>query len=287
MPQSIIAAPVAMLGLASPDGDAGAARAATAAGSIFVLSTFSTTPVEQVVDAASGPVWFQLYVYKDRAASVALVERVEAAGCSAIELTVDAPVLGVRERDVRSGFAFPDGLWAPNLTADSRRPEVGPSTPVAASFAAMIDPGLTWDDVAWLRSITTLPILVKGIVRADDAERAVEAGASGVVVSNHGGRQLDTAPAAIDVLGSITDAVGDRIEVLVDGGIRRGTDVVKALALGARAVQIGRPLVWGLATDGREGVAHVFSILRQELDIAMALCGCRSLDEITPDLVSP
>ncbi len=275
----IIAAPVALLGMAHPDGDAAAARAATAAGSIFVLSTFSTTPVEQVVDAARGPVWFQLYVYKDRAASAALVNRVEAAGCSAIELTVDAPVLGLRERDVRNAFALPDGLWVPNLTADARRP--------AAAFPAMIDPGLTWDDLAWLRSITTLPILVKGIVRADDAQRAVEAGASGIVVSNHGGRQLDTAPATIDVLGSITQAVGNRIDVLFDGGIRRGTDVVKALALGARAVKIGRPVLWGLATDGQKGVAHVFNILQQELDVAMALCGCRSLDEITPDLLSP
>ena len=283
----IIAAPVALLGMAHPDGDAAGARAATAAGSIFVLSTFSTTPVEQVVEVAAGPVWFQLYVYKDRAASAALVERVEAAGCSAIELTVDAPVLGLRERDVRNAFAFPDGLWAPNLTVDARRPEARPGSELAAVFAAMIDPGLTWDDVAWLRSITTLPILVKGIVRADDAQRAAEAGASGIVVSNHGGRQLDTAPATIDVLGSITQAVGNRIDVLFDGGIRRGTDVVKALALGARAVQIGRPVLWGLATDGQEGVAHVFNILQQELDVAMALCGCRSLDEITPDLVSP
>jgi 4-hydroxymandelate oxidase len=275
----IIAAPVALLGMAHTDGDAAAARAATAAGSIFVLSTLSTTPVEQVVDAARGPVWFQLYVYKDRAASEALVNRVEAAGCSAIELTVDAPVLGVRERDVRNAFALPDGLLVPNLRADQRRP--------AAAFAEMIDPGLTWDDLAWLRSITTLPILVKGIVRADDAKRAVEAGASGIVVSNHGGRQLDTAPATIDVLGSITQTVGNRIDVLFDGGIRRGTDVVKALALGARAVQIGRPVLWGLATDGQKGVAHVFNILQQELDVAMALCGCRSLDEITPDLLSP
>ena len=216
-----------------------------------------------------------------------MVKRLEAAGCSAIELTVDAPVLGLRERDVRNAFAFPDGLWAPNLTVDARRPEARPGSELAAVFAAMIDPGLTWDDVAWLRSITTLPILVKGIVRADDAQRAAEAGASGIVVSNHGGRQLDTAPATIDVLGSITQAVGNRIDVLFDGGIRRGTDVVKALALGARAVQIGRPVLWGLATDGQEGVAHVFNILQQELDVAMALCGCRSLDEITPDLVSP
>lgn len=282
-----IAAPVALLGMAHRDGEAAAARAATAVGSIFVLSTLSTTPVEQVVDAASGPVWFQLYVYKDRAASEALVKRVEAAGCSALELTVDAPVLGRRERDVRNAFAVPEGLWAPNLTADARRPERQPGSALAALFAEMMDPGLTWDDVAWLRSITTLPILVKGIVRADDAERATKVGVSGIVVSNHGGRQLDTAPATIDVLESITDAVGDRIDVLVDGGIRRGTDVIKALALGARAVQIGRPVLWGLATNGQKGVADVFNILQQELDAAMALCGCRSLGEITRELLSP
>ncbi len=245
------------------------------------------TPVERVVEAASGPVWFQLYVYKDRAATEALVERAEAAGCSAVEFTVDAAVLGQRERDVRNSFAIPDGLWAPNLTAAASResPETRGGSELAASFASMIDPGLTWDDVAWLQSITTLPILVKGIVRADDALLAADAGAAGIVVSNHGGRQLDTAPATIDVLASITQAVGDRIEVLVDCGIRRGTDVVKALALGARAVQIGRPVVWGLATDGERGVAEVLSILHQELDLAMALCGCRSITEVVADLV--
>lgn len=155
-------------------------------------------------------------------------------------------MLGLCERDVRNAFALANGLPVPNLTADTRR--------APSAFAAMIDPGLTWDDVARLRSITMPPILVKGIVRADDAEQAVEAGASGIVVSNRGGRKLDTAPATIDVLGSITQAVGDRIDALFDGGIRRGTDVVKALALGARAVQIGRPVLWGLPTDGQKGV---------------------------------
>ncbi len=282
----IIVAPVALLGMAHPDGDAAAARATSAAGSIFVLSTFSTTPVERVVDAASGPVWFQLYVYKDRPASEALIHRVEAAGCSAIELTVDAALLGHRERDVRNSFALPDGLWAPNLTAAAsrERSEKQEGSELAA-LASMIDPALTWDDVVWPQSITTLPILIKGVVRADDALLAVDAGAAGIVVSNHGGRQLDTAPATIDVLASVTQAVGDRVEVLIDGGIRRGTDVVKALALGARAVQVGRPVVWGLATGGEQGVADVLGLLHQELDLAMALCGCPSVAEITPDLV--
>lgn len=285
----VIVAPVALLGMLSPDGEVPAARAATAAGSIFVLSTFSVTPIEDVVAEATGPVWFQLYVYKDRAASEALVRRVEAAGCSALELTADVPILGRRERDVRNNFALPEGLWTPNLTGDaaSPLPDSRSDSPMAAAIDALLDPNLTWDEIGWLTSISTLPVLVKGIVRADDAVRAIDAGAAGVVVSNHGGRQLDTAPAAIDALAAIVDAVGDRTEVIVDGGIRRGVDVVKAIALGARAVQIGRPIVWGLVVDGEEGVANVLTLLRDEFDMAMALCGCRSVNKITPDLLTP
>ena len=284
----ILAAPVALLGMAHAEGDAAAARATTAAGSIFVLSTLSSTPVEQVVEAASGPVWFQLYVSQDRGVCEALVRRVEAAGCSALEVTVDAPLLGRRERDVRNAFALPEGLWAPNLYGDpSRVPEATRESPLAVAFATSIDPGLTWEDLAWLRSVTALPVIVKGIVRADDARRAADEGAAGIVVSNHGGRQLDTSPATIDALAAIADAVGDSVEVLLDGGVRRGTDVIKALALGARAVQIGRPILWGLASEGASGVAGVFGILHQELDLAMALCGCRSIADITRDLVEP
>jgi 4-hydroxymandelate oxidase len=285
----VIVAPVALLGMLSPDGEVPAARAATAAGSIFVLSSLSLTPIEDVVAEVTGPVWFQLYVYKDRAASEALVRRVEAAGCSALELTADTPILGRRERDVRNRFELPAGLWTPNLAADAASPfpNSRSDSPFEAAIDALFDPNLTWDDIAWLTSISTLPVLVKGIVRADDAVRAVDAGAAGVVVSNHGGRQLDTAPAAIDALPAIADAVGDRTEVIVDGGIRRGVDVVKAIALGARAVQIGRPIVWGLVVDGEEGVADVLTLLRDEFDMAMALCGCRSVDEITIDLLEP
>jgi 4-hydroxymandelate oxidase len=285
----VIVAPVALLGMLSPDGEVPAARAATAAGSIFVLSSLSVTPIEDVVAAATGPVWFQLYVYKDRAASEALVKRVEAAGCSALELTADTPILGRRERDIRNSFALPEGLWTPNLTADapSALPESRSDSPFKAAIDALFDPNLTWEDVEWLTSMSNLPVLVKGIVRADDAVRAVDAGAAGVIVSNHGGRQLDTAPAAIEAAAAIADAVGHRAEVIVDGGIRRGADVVKAIALGARAVQIGRPIVWGLAVDGEEGVADVLSLLRDEFDLAMALCGCRSVIEITSDLLAP
>jgi 4-hydroxymandelate oxidase len=277
------------VGMLHLDGEVPVARAAT--GSILTLSTFSVTPIEDVVAAARGPVWFQLYVYKDRSASEALVKRVEAAGCTALELTADAPILGRRERDVRNRFSLPEGLWAPNLTADGALPASdaagGGGSPFSAAFDTLVDPNLTWDDVAWLTSVTSLPVLVKGVVRADDASRAIDAGAAGVIVSNHGGRQFDTAPAAIDALGAVVDAIGDRAEVIVDGGIRRGSDVLKAIAVGARAVQVGRPIVWGLVVDGEDGVRDVLSLLGDELDLAMALAGCRSVDEITADLLSP
>lgn len=285
----VIVAPVALLGMLSPDGELPAVRAATAAGSIFVLSTLSVTPIEEVTAAATGPVWFQLYVYKDRAASEALVQRVEEAGCSALELTADTPILGRRERDVRNSFGLPEGLWTPNLTADagSPAPASGSDSPFKAAIDSLFYPNLTWDDVEWLTSITKLPVLIKGLLRADDAVCAVDAGAAGVIVSNHGGRQLDTAPAAIDALPAIVDAVGDRTELIVDGGIRRGGDVLKAIAMGARAVQIGRPIVWGLVVDGEQGVSDVLGLLRDEFDLAMALTGCRSIDEVTSDLLRP
>jgi 4-hydroxymandelate oxidase len=287
----IMVAPVALIGRLHPEGEVPVARAASGAGSIVTLSTFSVTPIEDVVAAAFGPVWFQLYVYKDRSASEALVRRVEAAGCSALELTADAPILGRRERDIRNDFSLPDDLWAPNLTADGALPPpestTGSRSPFAAAFDALVDPNLSWDDIEWLTSVSNLPILVKGIVRADDARRAVDVGAAGVIVSNHGGRQFDTAPAAIDALAAVADAVGDQAEVILDGGIRRGTDVLKAIATGARAVQIGRPIVWGLVVDGEDGVSDVLALLGEELDLAMALAGCRSIDEISHDLLSP
>jgi 4-hydroxymandelate oxidase len=287
----VMVAPVALIGMLHPDGEVPVVRAASRAGSIVTLSTFSVTPIEDVVAAAAGPVWFQLYVYKDRSASEALVRRVEAAGCAALELTADAPILGRREREVRNSFSLPEDLWAPNLTADGTVP--GPASPAdsrspfAAAFDALVDPNLTWDDIAWLASVSNLPVLVKGILRADDARRALDAGAAGVIVSNHGGRQFDTAPAAIDALGPIADALGDRAEVILDGGIRRGADILKAIAKGARAVQIGRPIVWGLVVDGEEGVSDVLNLLRDELDLAMALTGCRSIDEISFELLRP
>jgi 4-hydroxymandelate oxidase len=240
-----------------------------------------------VVAAAPGRVWFQLYVYRDRNLTQRLVERVEAAGCGALVLTVDAPVLGKRERDVRNRFALPHGLRIENMlpAGFAELPPGATDSGLAAYFASLIDPSLCWSDLAWLRSITSLPILVKGLVRADDARRAVEAGVNGVVVSNHGGRQLDASPASLDVLPEVVEAVRGAVEVYLDGGVRRGSDVVKAVALGARAVLLGRPILWGLGAAGEAGVGRVLALLRAELDTAMALCGCRSVAEITRDLV--
>jgi 4-hydroxymandelate oxidase len=253
----------------------------------MILSSLSNTRVEEVCAAASGPVWFQLYVYRDRGATAALVARAEAAGARALVLTVDAPLLGRRERDVRNRFALPPGLRVENMSAagygdvGERAIESG----LAGYVAERLDPSLGWKDIAWLRSITKLPVLVKGLVRPDDARRAVDHGASGVVVSNHGGRQLDGSPATASVLGPVADAVAGRIEVLVDGGVRRGTDVLKALALGARAVLLGRPILWGLATGGEEGALGVLEAMRDELDQAMALAGCASVGDATRDLL--
>jgi 4-hydroxymandelate oxidase len=284
----VLIAPTAFHRLAHPDGELAAVRAAGAAGTVFVLSTLSNTAVEAVVAAATGPVWFQLYVYRDRGATEALIRRVEAAGCKKLVLTVDAPLIGRRERDVRNRFTLPEGLRLENLHAGfDTLPAAAEDSGLSSYVAQLLDAGLAWDDLAWLREVTTLPIVVKGIVRPDDATRAVAAGAAGIIVSNHGGRQLDGAPATIDVLPAIVDAVGGAIEVLLDGGIRRGTDVIKALALGARGVLIGRPVLWGLATAGEAGVRQALEILRREIDLGMALCGCPTIATITRDLVRP
>jgi len=282
----ILIAPTAFHRLAHPDGEIPATRAAGAAGTVMTLSTLSSSSLEEVAEAASGPLWFQLYVYRDREATRDLVRRVEAAGYRALMITVDAPVLGRRERDVRNRFEMPRDFAMKNLAGAAGGDVAAVAdSGLAAYFASMLDPSLTWRDVEWLRSITSLPLLVKGVIRGDDAARAVDCGVAGVVVSNHGGRQLDTSPATIDVLAEMVEAVAGRAEVLIDGGIRRGTDVVKALALGARAVMLGRPILWGLAVAGEEGVTAVLSLLRAELDSAMALCGCASLADIGLDLL--
>lgn len=283
----VMLAPSAFHRLAHETGELGTVRAAGKAGTVMILSTLSNTPVEEVTAAATGPVWFQLYVYRDRGATEALVQRVKAAGCEALVLTVDAPVLGHRERDARNRFALPEGLMAANMLASGYEKVAadGGGSGLAQYFQSLIDPALTWKDVEWLRAKADMPVLVKGILRADDAQRAVDHGASGIVVSNHGGRQLDTTPATIEVLPRIKEHVGEATEVFIDGGIRRGTDVIKALAYGARAVLIGRPVLWGLGSDGEAGVTAVLDLLHREIDTAMALCGCPNVDLIGQDLV--
>jgi 4-hydroxymandelate oxidase len=290
----VLAAPTAFHGLAHPDGELATARAAAEAGTIFVLSTLSNTDVEAVVpayDAAAGPgapgVWFQLYLYKDRAATRALVERVEAAGCRALVLTVDAPVIGRRERDEKNRFGLPAGLTVRNMVAHGYGTLASPDegSGLAHYVATMLDTSQSWKDVEWLAGITRLPIVVKGILRASDGRRAKEAGVAALVVSNHGGRQLDGVPATIDALEPIVAEVGAELEVLVDGGVRRGTDVLKALALGARAVLVGRPLLWGLALGGQAGARAVYSVLERELVQAMMLSGVPTIGAIRRDLV--
>lgn len=275
----LLLAPVAYHGLVHPDGEAATALGAAAAGAVMVVSTQAGQRIEDIAADAQGPLWFQLYMQADRADTLSLVRRAEGAGYRALVVTVDAPVNGVRNMEARAGFTLPPGLRAVNLDGVRvPRVEVGPGqSPV---FRGLLDSGPRWEDVAWLKAQTALPVLLKGIMHPDDADRAVQEGVDGVIVSNHGGRALDTLPATADVLASVADRVEGRVPVLCDGGIRRGTDVLKALALGARGVLVGRPQVHALAVGGAAGVAHMLTILRAELEVAMTLTGCRTLDEI-------
>jgi 4-hydroxymandelate oxidase len=279
----ILIAPTALPGLAHSEGEIATTRAAGAAKTLITLATLSTSSIEEAMAVATGPVWLQLYVFKDRKVSASVVKRAEAAGCKAIVLTVDVPVLGKRERDVRNRFTLPENLSLKNLLPAGCQ-ELPKNV---AGFASLFDATLTWKDIEWLARLTKLPVLVKGILRSDDALRAVRHGASGIIVSNHGARQLDTTPATILVLPEIVDAVAGAVEVYVDGGIRSGTDVLKAIAYGARAVLVGRPILWGLAVGGEAGVKLVLEMLRQEFDLAMALSGCPRLTSVTRDLVRP
>jgi 4-hydroxymandelate oxidase len=283
----ILLAPTAFNCLAHPDGERAAARAAGTAGTLMVASTLSTCSLEEIADAATGPLWFQLYVYKDREVTRELVQRAETAGYTAIVLTVDTPLLGRRERDIRNSFVLPEGLTIRNLAPSSTEAaRWSPSSSFSAYVHDLFDASLSWEAVKWLRSITRLPVLVKGILTAEDAHLAIDAGVDGIIVSNHGGRQLDGALAAIDALPDVADAVDGRLPVLMDGGVRRGTDVLKALAFGARAVLIGRPYLWALAANGEAGVRDVLGLLRAELALAMALSGRPSIPSIDRTLVS-
>ena len=268
----ILVAPTSLHCLAHPEGECATAQGAGEAGTLMIASTDATRPLEEIAQAARGPLWFQLYIYHSLEVARAMVQRAETAGYQAIVLTVDLPVVGNRERSKRHKTPMP------------------PPPLIEANFAGVEEDGqeqvpVTWETVDWLRSITSLPILIKGILTAEDALLALEHGVSGIIVSNHGGRQLDGVVTSIEALPEIVEAVAGRCEIYMDGGIRRGTDILKALALGAGAVLVGRPILWGLAVDGASGVQQILEILHTELERAMKLAGCPTLASINRALV--
>ncbi|WP_424638434.1 alpha-hydroxy acid oxidase [Embleya sp. AB8] len=283
----ILLSPTAFHKLVDPVGESATARAAAGAGAIMIVSMAATVAVGEIADAARAavapepapPLWFQLYLQPDPEITDALVRRAGDAGCAALVVTVDSPVLGAGERNRRNGFHdLPAGLRCENLV-DLRDGEHGHVRQIAMS------PELSWAHLDRLRDTTDLPILLKGVLHPEDARLAVRHGIDGLLLSNHGGRQLDTVPATLELLPEIVAAVAGRVPVVLDGGVRRGTDVVKALALGASAVGIGRPVMWALAEGGEQGVRRLLELLRDELDDALALCGASGLAELTPDLV--
>ncbi|MBP2705491.1 alpha-hydroxy-acid oxidizing protein [Microbispora sp. RL4-1S] len=273
----VLVAPTAFHRLAHPEGERATARAAAAAETVMVVSMAATVAVEDVAAAApGGTLWFQLYIQPDLAFTEAIVRRAEAAGCTALVVTVDSPARGRRDRDQHNGFDdLPDGMCCENLRDGDRvRPIV-------------MSPEISWRHVDLLRRMTELPVVLKGVTHPDDARLALDHGVAAVWVSNHGGRQLDTVPAAVDLLPEVVAAVGGAVPVLLDGGIRRGTDVVKAMALGASAVAVGRPVIWGLAADGERGVARVLGLLHDEVEHALTLLGVASVHDLRPGLVRP
>jgi isopentenyl diphosphate isomerase/L-lactate dehydrogenase-like FMN-dependent dehydrogenase len=278
----LLVAPTAFQRLAHPDGEVATARAAAEVGTVMCQSTLSSvTPAGLAAAAPDARLWFQLYWSSDRGFTAELLAGVAEAGFEAVLFTVDFPAAGRRERDLRAAFTLPEDLVTPNIPGSLRRCDFH------TALGEIVDPTLTWSDLEWLREACPLPILLKGILSAEDALLAAEHGAAGVIVSNHGGRQLDGVAAALDALPEVVEAVGDRVEVLVDGGVRRGTDVLKALALGARAVLVGRPPVWGLAVGGEQGVREVLELLRAEIAHGLTQLGCRSPAEVTRAHVRP
>ncbi len=277
----ILVAPVAFQLLAHPDGEAGMARAAAAAGTVLCLSSLTSMRPAEVAEAAPGGTrWMQVYLFRDRAVTHAMIEEAQESGYEALLLTVDAPYAGRRERDLRSGFQVPAEIRAPAIEA-----AVGHRSLTTAEVFDLVDPAITWQDLERLCNEFELPILLKGLITGEDAALAVDHGAAGVVVSNHGGRQLDNAPATINALPEVVEAVGGRIPVLLDGGVRRGTDVAVALALGAEAVLVGRPALWGLAVDGEAGARRALEILADELRLALALLGAPEPSSLSADHV--
>jgi len=301
----IIVSPTAAQRLFNPRaGEKAVARAADAAGLIYCLSTLGSTSIEAISEYSSGPKWFQVYVWKDRALVEAVLERAKKAGYTGVILTVDVPVAGNRERDLVNQFTVPpkitpstilqmlekpgylyDMLSTPKITPANFKQTDPSGESIVASLNRQFDQAVTWEDAKWMKEVWGGPFAIKGIARADDARRCVDIGADAVWVSNHGGRQLDTSAATIDLLEDVVAAVGHQAEVILDGGVRRGTDIIKAIALGARAVAVGRPYLYGLAAGGEAGVARALELLRTSLRRDMALTGVSRLDELTPDFV--
>lgn len=283
--QPVLVAPMAFQTLLHGDGEAGTAAAATAQGAGMVLSLQAAQPMAHVRGHGAACQWMQLYWQSSRAATLALAQQAAEAGFRVLVLTVDAPVNGVRDAEIAARFSLPEGVAPVNLSgvAQPRFAPLEAGESLLFDRIAQVLPG--WEDIGWLCEKAPLPVVLKGILHPEDAEEAVARGAAGVIVSNHGGRVLDGAISPITALPEVVARVGDAVPVLMDGGIRRGVDVLRALALGARAVLVGRPVVHGLAVAGAQGVSHVLRLLHDELEVAMALTGCRSLAEITPALI--
>jgi len=304
----VIVGPTGLAGLFWPDGERSAARAAQAAGTAFCLSHGSVCTLEELAGTGAAPRWMQVFIYKDRGFTRELTERAAKAGYDALVLTTDNQMLGNRERDIRNGFSIPPRFGVAGTIAAATKAawllrmrsrlstltfgnyvRVGETAAIgalASRMASLLDPGLSWDEVDWLRKVWRGPLLLKGVLHPDEGSRAIGHGVDGIIVSNHGGRQLDGAAASLDALPAIVEAVGGRIPVLVDGGIRRGSDVVKALALGATCCLIGRPQLWGLAVAGEAGVRHVLELYRKEIDRVMGLMGAQTLADLGPDCLA-
>ncbi|MBI3653864.1 MAG: alpha-hydroxy-acid oxidizing protein [Acidobacteria bacterium] len=285
LPYPIVLAPAAYHRLLHRDGELATARGANAVGATLVVSTMATTSVEEIAAVSSAPLWFQLYVQPDRGFTKSLVQRAEDAGCRVLCVTVDTPVIGTRNREMRLQFALPEGLDRPHLRGLEKHGETTHRPREGEIYSSTLDPSLTWKDIEWLLSWARVPVILKGVSHPDDAEKAIKTGVSGIIVSNHGARNLDTVPATIEVLPAVAERVAGRMPVLMDGGIRRGTDVLKAIALGADAVLIGRPYLYGLAVAGAAGVARVVDILRAEFAMAMALTGTTSVASLNASVL--
>lgn len=283
----ILISPTAFLGMAHSLGEVAVAKAAQQFNTVMICSTLSNYAIEEIT-AHHSNVWFQLYVYKNKTETLDLINRAKNAGCKAIVITVDAPYLGQRERDKKNNFSLPKHLHLKNLHAEQHSSLIDKSneSSLAEYFAQLIDKSLTWKDISWLKNEAEMPIYLKGILHPEDARLALEHGVDGLIVSNHGGRQLDGSVSSIDALPAINNVIRQQIPIILDGGIRRGTDVLKAIALGASAVGIGRPTIWGLHHNGQAGVESILNILQDELSLAMALSGCRNISEITEDILA-